>query len=220
MKSNGYLILLILTVSIGLSISLACDLIYFVYYHGSFAGINYTFAASGMLYPLVFATCDLAAFITNKTVGVVTGIVFVVADGVFSFSIYFAAKIAVGYSASPDLEPITNAISTIAPRLIDLWLYGCVAQIITIIFEIVVFASIIKRFNHFALAVIISTALTLFIHNIVLDYMMLKDYTDHWKIILGNYSMNIIMVSIYATIIAVAVKKMSKSKSDNGLSLT
>ena len=201
--STKKLYLIIFGVIIATAASLSSDLAYFTFYKLDIYEFSIVFAGSALTYPLIFAVTDMIASQVNKRLAIFIGLAIIIADGVFSnIPMLFNHLDSIAYTPDIALSKYSNDILSFAPKLSELWYVGFMASIVTVIAEISIFTFIVRRINHTALSIIVSTALTLFAHNLILDWHMLKDI----NIIAGNYLLNMIVVSIYAVSIHIITK--------------
>ena len=196
--------LIILGVVIATAASLSSDLSYFTYYKLDFHQFSLIFAGSAITYPIIFAVTDMIASQVSKHMAIFIGLTIIVADGIFS-NIPMMSHVLESVAYTPDisLSEYSKDVFSFAPKLSELWYMGFIASTITVIAEITIFSFFIKKINNTGLSIVISTALTLFVHNAILDWHMIGDV----QIILGNYLLNIIVVTVYAAIIHYISKK-------------
>ena len=142
----------------------------------------------------------------HKTVRSIVAIMMRLGDGIFS-NIPMLTGLAKERSYIPhdSLSKLPDAVITLAPNLSSLWYTGVLVSTATIVIEIIIFRKILKHLNNAPIAIIIATSTTILMHNMLLDYSMLKNYENHWNIIIGNYVMNILMVCIYACLVAMVI---------------
>lgn len=192
---------------IGVAVSLACNLVYFFWYKIDIFGYTFIFSLAGFFYPITFAVVDLIAYLKKGFFPLFIAVIMRLADGLFS-NIPSLSEAFQNYAYMPpdSLKNLSDSVITLAPSLSKLWYHGVIASTITVITEILIFRKILKVFNNAPLAIIVATSLTIFVHNMLLDYTMLKSFDNHWNIIFGNYFLNVLMVSFYALIVAVIIK--------------
>ncbi|AJI57701.1 putative membrane protein [Francisella philomiragia] len=192
---------------VGIAVSLACNLVYFFWYKIDVFGYTFIFSLAGFFYPITFAVVDLIAYLKKGFFPIFIAIVMRLADGLFSNIPSLSETFQNHAYMPPDsLKHLSNSVTALAPNLSSLWYHGVIVSTITVVTEILIFKKILKIFNNAPLAIIMATSLTIFVHNMLLDYSMLKSFDNHWNIIFGNYILNILMVSLYALIVAVILK--------------
>ena len=196
---------------IGMAVALACNLVYFFWYKIDVLGYTLIFSLAGFFYPLTFAVVDLIAYLKKGFFPIFIAIVMRLGDGLFS-NIPMLTDVAKNHAYIPhdSLNKLPDAVITLAPNLASLWYTGVLASTVTVIIEIIIFRKILKHLNNAPIAIVIATSITILMHNMLLDYSMLKNYENHWSIIIGNYFMNMLMVCIYACLVAVVIKVRSK----------
>lgn len=202
--SDRQLLIIIFSVILATAISLASDLMYFTYYKVHlFYNFSLIFSGAALTYPITFAITDMIATLTRKRLSIYIGIFIVIADGVFSIIPKFSHL----SSYNPKIKELQidySAVYQLSGSIWNLWFTGVVASTITVIAEILLFSYIVKKIcKNVGVAIVLSTALTLAVHNAILDWHMLRDI----RIILGNYTLNVLVVSIYAIIISFLLKK-------------
>jgi hypothetical protein len=191
---------------IGMSVSLACNLVYFFWYKVDVFSYTLIFSLAGFFYPLTFVVIDLIAYLRKGFLAIFVAIMMRLGDGIFS-NIPMLTGLAKERSYIPhdSLSKLPDAVITLAPNLSSLWYTGVLVSTVTVVIEIIVFRKILKHLNNAPIAIIIATSITILMHNMLLDYSMLKNYENHWNIIIGNYVMNILMVCIYACLVAMVI---------------
>jgi len=205
----------VLTITIAVStliaVSLACNLLYFSWFEISIFDVKLMFALSALFYPLKFALLDLINRITTYKFAIKVAIIITLADAIFStIPLLSQAFPSYKYMPQDSLINLSDAVHLLGPQIFGLFYHGLIASFTTLMLEIYLFNIIIKKINNLPIAIIISTLLTLFVHNLVLDYSMLRNYADHWNIIIGNYAINSFVVIVYALIIYFATKRVIK----------
>ncbi|MGQ4002833.1 hypothetical protein QIW49_06305 [Francisellaceae bacterium CB300] len=196
---------------IGMAVALACNLVYFFWYKIDLFGYTLIFSLAGFFYPLTFAVVDLIAYLKKGFFPIFIAVIMRLGDGIFS-NIPMLTGIAKEHSYIPhdSLSRLPDAVITLAPNLSSLWCNGVLASTATVIIEIIIFRKLLKHLNNAPIAIIVATSITILVHNMLLDYSMLKTYDNHWNIIIGNYFMNVLMVCIYASLVAVIIKVRKK----------
>ena len=201
---------------IGTSIALACNLVYFFWYKIDLLGYTLIFSLAGVFYPLTFAVVDLIAYLKKGFFPIFIAVIMRLGDGIFS-NIPMLTGVAKEHSYIPhdSLSKLPDAVITLSPNLSSLWCNGVLASTVTVIIKIIIFRKVLKHLNNAPIAIIIATSITILVHNMLLDYSMLKNYDNHWNIIIGNYIMNVFMVCIYAGLVAVVIRIRSKISSSS-----
>lgn len=203
--TNRQFLLIITGTIFATGTSLASDLTYFNIYKINIFGSIFIFSTSAITWPLAFAVFDLIAAKMNKYIAIYISIMICIINGYFS-SIPMLPHILTEYNYCPEpsLEPYINHMYNLAPKLFELWWFGIIASIITSIAEILLFSLLIKNFfKSIAISIISSTAITLAFHNLILDWHMV----GNWRFIIGNYIVNVTVVTIYAFIVSYIIKK-------------
>jgi len=196
---------------IGMAVALACNLVYFFWYKIDVLGYTLIFSLAGFFYPLTFVVVDLIAYIKKGFFPIFIAIIMRLGDGLFS-NIPMLTGVAKNHAYIPhdSLTKLPNAVVTLAPNLSSLWCTGVLVSTVTVVVDIIIFRKMLKHLNNAPIAIIIATSITILMHNMLLDYSMLKNYENHWNIIIGNYLMNILMVCVYACLVALVIRVRSK----------
>lgn len=212
--NNREILVIILISSISLSLSLTSNLLYFSGHIIKFDTFSLVFTSAALTYPITFALSDFFAYLTNRKTGIMVGIIFIIADGIFCSALQLNYLIAQNnfYSLDSNFEILSNAMLLISSPIFKLWYFGILASIVTVTIEVLIFSRVMKKINNYILSVVLSTAVTLALHNSILDYNMLKSYDGFWHLIIGNYIVNMLTVSLYAIITHVSIKIISNSK--------
>lgn len=203
--TNKQFLLIITGVIFATGTSLTSNLTYFNIYKVDLFGFDFIFSTSAITWPLAFAVLDMIAAKMNKYTAIYISIMISIVDGYFS-TVPMLPHIFIEHNYCPgaNMNPYINYMYNLAPKIFELWWFGMIATIITSIAEILLFSFLIKNlFKSVALSIIVSTAITLAFHNIILDFIMV----GNMRFILGNYIINVIVVTIYALIVSYIIKK-------------
>lgn len=205
------LFIIVFSISILISVSVACNLLYFFWFQKTLLGYNLIFSLAAFFYPLKFALLDLINKLTTYRFAIIVAIIITITDGIFS-SIPMLSHVFPNYRyvAEDSLSNISNAVYILSPHIFKLYYSGILSSLITLFFELYLFNQIIKRIKNLPISIIISTALTLLAHNLILDYSVLREYANCWNIIIGNYIVNLIVVTGYALVVCFITKRVIK----------
>lgn len=179
-------------------------------------GYVFRFSAAALVYPLIYILSDLMVYFESKTKAIIVVIVGVLCDGFFSYAMFMSHLLPQSYGITGNELLHSRAVDVISPLLPQLWYHGIIATLIAGVAEILLFSYLFKRVKLFGVSTIISVAIVIAIHNVILDYAILKDYPDVIWRITSNYLLNIFVVIIYTLLISLVIifrtKKSEKRK--------
>jgi uncharacterized PurR-regulated membrane protein YhhQ (DUF165 family) len=175
-------------------------------------GVHMRFSTAAFIYPLIFILSDVMAYVENRGKAIFVVFIGVACDAFFSYALYSASLFPMAHGMAPTEVIHSNAIDVIGHLMPSLWYHGVIASLIAGTAEILIFSWLLKKIKNFALTTIISVAITLAVHNTIMDYQILKEYPDAIWRILSNYTLNMTVVIVYTLIIATILFIRNKRK--------
>lgn len=216
-SDRGLDIVVVVLVMLYISLRITCNILFFrpIDFHIPIMGYQIKVISSVFLYPLLYVICDLLSVISSKKLIIVIILTGTFCDGLYSFLTYIISTCSLPHLTKPNELNFINAANLIAPRMWVLYYKSVLASIITTFAEVILFTFILKKIRNINFSIIISVATVIIVHNLILNYPMLKRYGNASNMIISGATIEIIFLIFYTYVVSF-IKKIMGSNSFKG----
>ncbi|MCF6768374.1 VUT family protein [Thiotrichales bacterium 19S11-10] len=191
-----------------MGVKITCNILFFDHIEFNFFGISLRMTGSAVLYPLVFVLLDWMVLVFGIRWAMLFLLFGLIVDGVSSSIITLSSTIEIPQNLSPKELVYTQSVHNLSPGFYPLFWHGLLGSIVAYLAELLLFNALYKRTfkENFWLSTVASIATTMAIHNLINDYNMFAGYDDRWHLIISNYSVNMLFVITYTTVVTLIRK--------------
>lgn len=158
--------------------------------------INYSYKCTCTVFefPIIYIISDIITVFAGKKFATKLVILGMICDGLSSYFITTTENV---FSNENKILPFTY--------MWTFFYHGVVGSLIANIGELLIFSYLLKKLNSFFISTTLSSAIIIFIHNVITDYSVMKHDPEGISIFLNNFLSEIFIVFIYtATIVLIA----------------
>lgn len=209
----------ILLVMAYMCVKLTCNILFFNHLEFHLFDIDFKMTYAAFLYPLVYVLLDWMVICFGALWAIVIVLFGVLLDGFSSGMIASTHFIDIPQTLTGTDLIYTQSIHNISQEVWALFWHGLLGSIIAYLGELLLFNALYTKIfrQSFWLSSIASICTTMAIHNAISDYQMFAGSPDRWRLIISNYSVNLSVVILYTTIIAIIRFRKSKSNQLKGI---
>ncbi|GGF91288.1 MULTISPECIES: VUT family protein [Cysteiniphilum] len=186
-----------------MSVKLTCNIIFFNHIEFNFMGFNFNMTYAAFLYPLVYVLMDRMVVCFGALWTVFIVLFGVLLDAASSGMIASTSFLPIPSNLSSSDLIHTTSIHNISLGVWSLFWHGLLGSIVAYLGELLLFNALYQKIfkKNFWLSSIASICTTMAIHNAICDYQMFADSVNRWHLIISNYSVNLVVIIIYTTIL-------------------
>lgn len=195
---------IIILVMLYISSRITCNILFYrpIEFHIPFIGYQIKVISSVFLYPLLYVLCDILSVLLDKKLIATVVLMGTFCDGLYSFLTFLMSNLPVPHITKPGELNFINATNLISSKMWVLYYKSVFASIITTFAEVVLFTFILKKIKNINFSIILSVTTVIVVHNLILNYPMLKHYGDAAHMIICGATIEILFLIFYTYIVS------------------